>query len=179
MTLIDIYRFKKNYNKVEKFCREVVSIDNGVSSIHYELGVSLHEQKKYEEALKHFDTAIYLRWDSWDSYIGKAICFLNLGSWDKCIETCKYAVSNIPSWLKYLFCDDLYFYMAAAYAWKKEVKKALANLKKAIRIGGKNTIKKLKEDEGENFCNLEDNADFKRLRAGKWMNNHKKRVRKR
>jgi len=112
MTLIDIYRNRGNHKKVEKLCREAIAIDDTVGNIHHELAVSLHEQRKYEEALKHFDTAINLRWDRWVSYIGKSVCFLNLGSWDKCIETCKYAISNIPTWLKGLFCDDLFFYMS-------------------------------------------------------------------
>jgi tetratricopeptide (TPR) repeat protein len=178
MTLIDIYRNKKSYKRVEKLCREAIAVDDSVSNIHHELGVSLHEQKKYEEALKHFDTAINLRWDCWNSYIGKSICFLNLGSWDKCVETCKYAIDNIPIWLTGHFCDDLHFFMAAAYAMKKDVKKAIANIKKAIRIGGNETLKKLRNDEGENFCNLYDNAEFKRLRDGKLKKDGKERVRK-
>lgn len=178
MMLIDFYRNKNNHKKVEKLCREAIAIDNTVRNIHHELGVSLHEQKKYEEALKHFDTAINLRWDSWYSYIGKSVCFLELGSWDKCIETCKYAIENILSGLKRLFCDDLYYYMAAAYAWKGDVKKAIANIKKAIKIGGTETLRKLKKDQGENFCNLYDNAEFKQLRAGRWKKDGKCRVTK-
>jgi len=167
MTLIDIYSHKKNYKKVEKFCREAIAVDDSVSSVHYELGVSLHEQKKYKEAMKHFDTAINLRWDLWISYIGKSVCFLNLEKWDKCIETCKYAISNVPTWLKSSFCGDIHFYMAAAYAREGNTKKAITNIEKAIRIGGTEILRKLRKDEGENFCNLYDNADFKRLRRGK------------
>jgi len=178
MTLIDIYRNKKNYKRVEKLCREAIAVDDSVSNIHHELGVSLHEQKKYEEALKHFDTAINLRWDCWNSYIGKSICFLNLGSLDKCVETCKYAIDNIPIWLTGHFCDDLHFFMAAACARKGDVKKAIANIEKAIRIGGTETLKKLRNDEGENFCNLYDNADFKRLLEGKLKKHNKKSARK-
>jgi tetratricopeptide (TPR) repeat protein len=167
MILIGIYSKKKNYKKVENLCREALTVDDSVANIHHELGVSLHEQKKYKEALNHFDTAITLQRDRWNSYIGKSVCFLNLGQWDKCIETCKYAIHNIPTWLKGSFCDDLYYYMAAAYARKENVKKAIANIKKAIRIGGAKILKKLKKDEGENFCNLYDNADFKQMRQGK------------
>lgn len=165
MTLIDIYRNKKNYKRVKKLCREAIAVDDSVSNIHHELGVSLHEQKKHEEALKHFETAIILRWNCWESYTGKSICFLNLGSFDKCIETCKYAIGNIPTWLKGHFCDDFHYYMAAAYAQKGDVKKAITNIEKAIRIGGAEILRKLRKDEGENFCNLYDNAEFKRLRA--------------
>jgi class 3 adenylate cyclase len=175
MTLIDIYRNKKNYKRVEKLCREAIAVDDSVSNIHHELGVSLHEQKKYEEALKHFDTAINLRWNCWNSYIGKSICFLNLESWDKCVETCKYAIDNIPSWLMGHFCDDLHFFMAAAYARKEDVKKAITNIEKAIRIGGTKILRMLRRDEGENFCNLHDNVDFKRLRQGTWKKKDVKR----
>jgi len=178
MILIGIYSKKKKHKKVEKLCREALTVDDSVSNIHYELGVSLHEQKKYEEALKHFETAINLRRDCWISYVGKSICLLYLGSWDECIETCRYAIRNVPAWLKALFCNDLYFYMAAAYAWKGDVKKALSNIKKAIQIGGTETLRKLKKDEGENFCSLYDNAEFKRLRSGKMNKENKKRVKK-
>ncbi len=178
MMLIDFYRHKNNHKKVEKLCREAIAIDNTVRNIHHELGVSLHEQKKYEEALKHFDTAVNLRWDSWYSYIGKSVCFLDLESWDKCIETCKYAISNVPTWLKGLFCGELYYYMAAAYAWKGDVKKAIANLKRAVSIGGAEILRRLRKDEGENFCNLYDNPEFKRLRAGKYKKERKRHVRK-
>jgi len=178
MILIGIYSKKKNHKKVEKLCREALTVDDSVSNIHYELGVSLHEQKKYEEALKHFDTAINLRRDCWISYVGKSVCLLNLESWDECIETCRYAIGKIPTWLKGQFCDDLYYYMAAAYAWKGHVKKAIANIKKAIQFGGAEIIRQLQKDQGENFCNLYDNAEFKRLRQGKWKKDGKGRVRK-
>ena len=178
MMLIDFYRHKNKRKKVEKLCREAIAIDNTVRNIHHELGMSLHEQKKYEEALKYFDTAIDLRWDSWYSYIGKSVCFLNLGSLDKCIETCRYAIGNIPTWLKDSFCDELHYYMAAAYAQKGDVRKAIVNLKKAVSIGGAKIPRQLRKDEGENFCNLYDNVEFKRLRAGKWKKERKRHVRK-
>ena len=68
--------------------------------------------------------------------------------------------------------------MSAAYAWKGNVKKAIANIKKSILIGGKETLEKLKKDKGENFCSLYDNEEFKRLRAGKWKKDDRKRVKK-
>lgn len=167
MTLIDIYRNREKHKKVEQLCREAIAIDRTVADIHHELGVALHEQKKYEDALQHFDDAINLRWDDWSAYIGKAVCLVNLGAWDKCVETCMYAIRNVPPWLKAVFLDDLHFYMAAAYARKDNVRKALANLKKAIHFGGTETLKKLKKDEGENFSSLYDDAEFKRLLARK------------
>jgi class 3 adenylate cyclase len=178
MMLIDFYRHKNNRKKVEKLCREAIAIDDSVSKIHHELGLSLHEQKKYKEALNHFGTAIKLRWDGWNSYVGKSVCLLNLGNFDECIETCKYAIGNIPTWLKSSFCDELYYYTAAAYAKKGDVKKAITNIEKAIRIGGAKILRMLRKDEGENFCNLYDNADFKRLGQGKRKKNSKGHVRK-
>lgn len=182
MTLIDIYSNKKNYKRVEKLCREAIAIDTSVGKIHHELAVSLHEQKRYEEAFNHFDSAINLRWDCWVSYAGKATCLLNLGKatsssglgyWDKCIETCKYAIRNMPAYLKGAFCDDLYYSMAAAYAWKGDAKRAMANIRKALRIGGTKTLRRLKKDESGDFCNLYDNSEFKQVQDGNWQRDGK------
>jgi len=166
MTLIDIYRNKNNHKMAEKLCREAIAIEGSVANIHHELGVSLHEQRKYKEALGHFETAINLRRGCWNSYAGKAVCLLNLGSLDKCIETCKYAIHSIPTWLKDSFCNDFHYYMAAAYAQKGDAKKAMTNIKKAIQLGGIELLQKLKKDEGENFVNLYDNAEFRKIRKG-------------
>lgn len=182
MTLIDIYRNKEKYKKVKELCREAIAVDASVGNIHYELAVSLHEHKSYEEALSHFEAAINLRWDCWAYYVGKSTCLLNLGKatsssslgyWDKCIETCKYAIRNMPAYLRGFFCDDLYYLMGAAYACKGEAKRAMANVRKAVRIGGTKTLMRLKRDEGGDFCNLYDNSEFKQVRDGKWQQDGK------
>jgi len=178
MTLIDIYSHKKNYKKVEKFCREAIAVDNSVSNIHHELGEALKEQKKYDEALEHFDKAIFFRWDSWHSYIGKTECLILLGRQDECIKICKYAISNIPNWIAEIFKDALYYNIAAAYARKGNVNKALANIKKAVKIGGKDTLKYLMKDKDKDFCNLYENTEFKRLREGTRDKEDKKSHRK-
>ena len=61
----------------------------------------------------------------------------------------------------------LYYNMAAAYARKNNFSKALANLKKAVRIGGRKVIEDLKKDEDKDFCNLYENSEFQQIRKGK------------
>lgn len=166
MTLIDIYENKKKYKKVEELCREAVAIDDQVANVHLTLGVSLGEQKKYEEALVHFNKSISLKSNLWGSYIGKSSCLVFLGLYDECIKVCKYANKNIPVYLRKHFADSFYYNMAAAYARKGNVRKALSNIKKAVKIAGKETLKNLKKDEDGDFCNLYENTEFQQIRKG-------------
>jgi len=166
MTLIDIYSHKKKYKKVEKLCREALSFEDNVSNIHHELGDALQEQKNYKEALKHFEKAINLRWDSWASYIGKSSCLVFLGLYDECIKTSEDIIPSIPSWLAKQYQSPLYYMIAAAHARKGDKRKALANIKKAVKLGGKEVITHLKNDEDKDFCNLYENAEFKQICQG-------------
>jgi tetratricopeptide (TPR) repeat protein len=166
MTLIDIYGHKKNYKKVEKFCRESIAIEDSVSIIHNELGEALEEQKKYKEALEEYDKAINLRWDSWSSYNGKSVCLIFLGRYDECIKTCDYAISNMPPVLAKILGSGLYYNMAAAYARKGNKLKALTNIKKAIKLGEREIVKTLKKDRDRDFCNLYTNPEFQQIRKG-------------
>lgn len=167
MTLIDIYGFKKNYKKVEKFCREAIAIEDSVSNIHNELGDALKDQKKYKEALAEYNKAINLRWDFWSSYTGKSECLIFLGQYDECIKTCAYAISNIPARLVKHFGIELYYNMAAAYARKRNKRKALTNIKKALKLGGREIIKALKKDRDKDFCSLYKIPEFQQIRKGK------------
>ncbi|TKJ38640.1 MAG: hypothetical protein CEE38_02755 [Planctomycetes bacterium B3_Pla] len=167
MTLIDIYGYRKNYKKVVKFCREALAIEDGVSSIHDELGDALEEQRKYKEALTEFDKAISLRWDSWSSYRGKSACLIFLGQYDECIKTCAYAISNIPAYLTKHSGHALYYNMAVAYARKGDKRKALTSIKKALKLRRRETLDALRKDRDKDFCSLYTNPEFKRIRAGK------------
>ncbi|HUW20011.1 MAG TPA: tetratricopeptide repeat protein [Sedimentisphaerales bacterium] len=167
MTLIDIYSHKKKYKKVEKFCRDALAVEDSVSNIHNELGEALQEQNKYEEALAHFDKAISLRWDSWPSYVSKSACLIFLGRYDEGIKTCEYGISNMPAWLAKRFGTGLYYNMAGAYARKGSKRKALTNIKKAVKLGGSEIVKALKKDEDRDFTNLYTNREFKRICEGK------------
>jgi len=173
MTLINIYENRKDYKKVERLCREAIAIDDRVANIHVELGASLGEQNKYEEALVHFNKSISLKPNLWGSYIGKSSCLVFLGLYDECIKVCKYANKNIPVYLRKHFTDSFYYNMAAAYARKGNVRKALANIKKAVKIAGKETLKNLKKDKDGDFCNLYENTEFQQIRKGKLKGKNK------
>lgn len=166
MTLIDIYGCKKNYKKVEKLCREALAVEDSVSNIQHELGDSLNEQKKYKEALEHFDKAISLRWDSWASHVGKSSCLIFLGQYDECIKTYEYIIPSIPTWLPEQYRHTLYCNMAAAYARKGDKRKALVNIKKAVKLGGREVVTYLKKDKDKDFCNLYENTEFKQICRG-------------
>ena len=166
MTLIDIYRNKKNYKRVEKLCREAIAIDDSVVNIHDELGISLWNQKKYKEAIEYFNNSIRLKWNSWYSYVGKSACLIYLGLYDECIKNCTYAIKNIPVLLKKEFCKYLHYNMAAAFARKGNKNGALTNIKKAVDLGGREVIKELKKDEDKDFTNLYDNSKFKQILQG-------------
>ncbi|MBN1803618.1 MAG: tetratricopeptide repeat protein [Sedimentisphaerales bacterium] len=166
MTLIDIYGCKKKYKKVEKLCREALAIEDGVSNIHHELGEALEKQKKYNEALNHFDKAISLRWDSWVSYIGKSSCLIFLGQYDECIKMSEKIIPAIPTWLAKQYRHTLYYNMAAAYARKGDKRRALANIKKAVKLGGREVVTYLKKDKDKDFFNLYENAEFKQICKG-------------
>jgi class 3 adenylate cyclase len=167
MTLIDIYSNKQNHRAVEKLCREALAIDDSVANIHVELGEALAEQKRYGEALQHFDQAIALRPMFWATYIAKSSSLVFLGHYDDCIRTCRGAIRDMPQALRRHFADSLHYNIAAAYARKGDVRSAIKNLKKAVQFGGRATLKQLKKDEDHDFVSLRDNEEFTRLRKGK------------
>jgi tetratricopeptide (TPR) repeat protein len=178
MTLIDIYTNKKDYKKVESNCREAIAVDDSVAKVHVALGISLAEQKQYAESLIEFDKAISIQPNLWGSYIGKTSSLIFLGKFDECIRTCTYAIERIPNYLRERFCDYLYYNMAAAYARKGSVKEALENLKKAVKIGGKETLASLRKDKDGDFCLLYENTAFKRIREAKLKRPEKKKAKK-
>lgn len=98
MVLINIYAHKKNYKRVEQLCKEATAIDNNVANIHYELATVLNKQKRYGESILYSDKAINLRPDLWDIYDEKITSLIFLGSYDECIQTCKYILDHAPEW---------------------------------------------------------------------------------
>lgn len=179
MNLIDVYSNKKDYKKVEELCREAIVVDDSVSNIHYELGSSLEEQRKYEEALACFERAIKLKWNDWHSYSSKSGCLIFLGRYDECIKTCEYAIISLPIGLRGHFSWCFHYNMAAAYARMGDDDKALENIKKAVGYGGKETIKSLKRDKDGDFCNLYENPQFKKILKGEQERQGKGRKKKR
>lgn len=53
--------------------------------------------------------------------------------------------------------------MAAAFSRKGDVVSALSNIKKAVKIGGKEIINSLRKDEDKDFYNLYDNPIYKKI----------------
>jgi len=174
MTLIDIYDNKKKYKKVEELCREAIAIEDQVANVHLTLGVSLGEQKKHEEALQCFNKAISLKSNYWGAYIGKTSCLIFLGLYDECIKIGSDTIKSIPKYLRNEYCDSLYYNIAAAYARKGSISKAISNIKKAVEIGGSETLKSLRKDEDGDFCNLYENTEFIKVRKGKLKAKRKK-----
>jgi tetratricopeptide (TPR) repeat protein len=166
MTLIDVYGNKKDYRKVEELCREAIIVDDSVSNIYYELGSSLEEQRKYEDALDSFEKSIKLKWNDWYSHIRKSACQIFLGRYDECIKTCEYAIKSLPVGLKKRFGETFHYNMAAAYARKGDDNKALANIRRAVEYGGKVVIKYLKKDKDGDFCSLYENPQFQKILKG-------------
>ena len=174
MTLIDVYSNRRNYRKVENLCREALAVDDSVSNINHELGISLEEQKKYEEAVAYFNKAISLKRNSWESYIMKSSSLIFLGYYDEAIKTCEYAIKNIPNNLKKMFCDALYYNIASAYARSGNSNKAISNLRKSVEIGGKRTLSVIKKDKDGDFRNLHENIEFRKILKGEIRTKHKK-----
>lgn len=167
MILIDIYTNKRKPKKVEEFCREALAIEDNLPNIHYELGDVLQEQKKHKEAIAEFDKVIYYRWDYWHSYISKSACLIFLGQYDECVSTCVNAIHYIPTRLAKDFVTPLYYNIAAAYARKGEKRKALTNIKKALKLNRSESLKSLKKDKDKDFVNLYANPEFQQIRRGK------------
>jgi tetratricopeptide (TPR) repeat protein len=185
MTLIDIYVNKKDYKKVEEFCREAIVVDDSMSNIYCELGSSLEEQKKYDDALQCFEMAIKLKWNDWYSHVGKSACLIFMGRYDECIRACEHAIISIPTGLRERSSRELFrwifhYNMAAAYARRGDGDKALSNIKKAVEYGEKEVIKELKKDKDGDFCNLYENPQFKKIlkRSQKKQGKGKRKKRK-
>jgi class 3 adenylate cyclase len=178
MTLIDIYCYKKNYKKVEIYCKEAVGIDDKVRNILFELASSLEEQKKYDEAIFYCDKGI----NSWMDYTGfymiKAACLIFLERYDDAIKTCINGINNFPkecTICRRTYGSALYYNIAAAHARKGDRARALANIRTAIKYGGRELIEILKKDKDGDFCNLYGDNEFKQLKEGILKKNNRRR----
>lgn len=99
-----------------------------VGNMHVVAGMALMEQKKYQAALKEFDSAIALCPDAGKFYKLRADCYYSLEEYDKCMNDAKRALAQVPEDAQ---CCIL---LALVYLKREEVSKAEAVLNKASRL---------------------------------------------
>ena len=119
-----------------------------------DIGNCLFERKQYEQALGYYEKSIAVKSNYLSAYNGKARILKRQGEIEEAIKILKNLI---------LFDKEYYraYYNVACYkSILNELGEALENLKKAIELNEK-YIEKAKRDE--DFDNIRDNPDFKKL----------------
>ncbi len=105
---------------------------NSVGNMHVVAGMALMEQKKYQAALKEFDSAIALCPDAGKFYKFRAECYFSLEEYDKCMNDAKRALEQVPEDAQ---CCIL---LARVYLKRDDASKAEALLNTASRLEPRN-----------------------------------------
>ncbi|MBR9683123.1 hypothetical protein GOV03_01130 [Candidatus Woesearchaeota archaeon] len=85
-----------------------ISIENGIflrslsreetlSAAYSNKGRALHRIKRYEEAIKNYDTSTELNSKNWLSYINKGFVLIHLGKYEESIKNCDIAIELNPN----------------------------------------------------------------------------------
>ncbi|MCP4109426.1 MAG: tetratricopeptide repeat protein [Desulfobacteraceae bacterium] len=95
----------------------------------YELGINSYYQKKYEEAINHFQKAIEVDHDYANAYNGLGIVFRNQKNYEEAIKHYRKAIEIGPNHAK------AYYNLGNVYSDQKNYEEAIKQYRKAIEIG--------------------------------------------
>jgi tetratricopeptide (TPR) repeat protein len=117
-------------------------------------GVTLGELGRYEEELKAFDEVIKIKPDYADAWNNKGVALGKLGRYEETLKACDKVIELKPD------DADAWYNKACCYSLRGDKENALKNLTKAIEL---NTEYKEKAKKDEDFKNLWDDEDFKKI----------------
>ncbi|ETB59790.1 hypothetical protein YYC_03181 [Plasmodium yoelii 17X] len=96
-------------------------------------GNDFYKQKKFEEALKEYDEAIKVNPNDIMYYYNKAAVYLEMKSYEKCIETCIYAIENRYNFkAEFSQVAKVYNRLAIGYINIKNYDKAIEAYRKSL-----------------------------------------------
>jgi len=173
------------YDEALKSFDKAIEIKPNYADAWYGKGVALAKLDRYDEALKSSDKAIEIKPDFAEAWVGKGVALSNLDRYDEAIKAYDKAIEINPNYAdawfnKGLLLDDFgssdeafkaiyksivlhadaWYKKARVFSLKGDKENALKNLRKAIELNPK-LKEKTKEDE--DFKNLWDDEDFKKI----------------
>src|SRR6202163_2959835 len=105
---------KENWNQAERHYAKVVEREPKHLTAHYNLGLCLERQSKFEEAAKAFEAALSLDPKRWQAQIGRGLCLLRLHRPEAALECWEAALRDLPPEKKAQRQDDIPFGKAVA-----------------------------------------------------------------
>ena len=146
--------YLKKYNEAVKCFDKAIELKPDFAEAWYNKGVALGNLVKHDEAVKCYDKAIEIKPDDANSWFVKGFTLGELGEYDEAIKCFDEGIEIKP--------DDAYawYIKACVYSLKGDKENALKNLSRAIEL---NTEYKEKAKKDEDFKNLWDDEDFKKI----------------
>jgi tetratricopeptide (TPR) repeat protein len=142
------------YEEAIKSYDKAIELDPNDATVFYNKGAILYNLARYEEAIKSYDKAIELDPNDANALSDKGLCLDELARYEEAIECHDEAIKLNPS-------DSRFWYnRACSQVLKGDIKKGLADLKKAIEID-KECIGLAKQDE--DFESIRNDERFKAL----------------
>jgi tetratricopeptide (TPR) repeat protein len=143
-------------NEIDKrFKKPVASASDYLS-----LGNAEYSKKNYSKALELYEKAIELKPDYADAWSNKGVALGELNQYEEALNAFDKAIELKPDLILTPHYAIAWYNRACIYSLKREKEKALSDLKKAIELDISN---KQKAKEDEDFKNLWDDPDFKKL----------------
>jgi tetratricopeptide (TPR) repeat protein len=149
------FYYKGDYNLALKSFEKAIELKPDYAEAWYNKGLILMRLRKDKEALESFEKAINLKPNYVKAWNNKGVVLKRLMRYDEALEAFKKALE-----LDKNNTTSLYN-IACVYSLKGDKEKALEYLKKAIELKPKRYKEKAKEDQ--DFKNLWDDEDFKKL----------------
>jgi tetratricopeptide (TPR) repeat protein len=152
LSLLQLERYQE---AIDCFNNAKVTAPNYKEALYYQ-GIAFDNLRRYKEAKICYDRAIEIDPEYTDALYSKGLTLSNLKEYEEAIRYFDKAARLNPTYL----ADVLYF-RAGTKAKKGDLNDSLADLKRAIEIGGETYIELAKQDD--NFVKLKDNERFKIL----------------
>ena len=94
---------QQNWDAAAECYAKVTATESWNLSAHYNLGLTLERQGKFEEAAKSFETAVQLDPQRWQAQAGRGLCLLHLGSPEAALGCFEAALKDNPTQDRPLF----------------------------------------------------------------------------
>ncbi len=128
MPLIRYGRFEQAAAALQKIIDAAPQDSPGFAWAHANLGAVLAFQKKFRQAIEHYDLALRANPHDSRTMVNKAICLLMLGRVDEAVELCRQALKIPP-----VFATT-HQYLAVGLALQGRIDEALEHYRKAVEL---------------------------------------------